>query len=70
MESKNLDNEIIVGLHFIRKSSSSLVEDLKYFSDLSNHFSIEQIANVLGQIEEVEQNIKSVRDIFSKKVNS
>jgi len=68
MKDKNLDNEIIVGLHFLRKSSSSFVEDLKHFSDLSNHFSVEQVASLLGQIEEVEQNIEKIRDILVRKV--
>jgi len=43
---------------------------LRYFNEIPNYFSTSQIANILGQLEEVEQNIKSVRDIFSKKVNS
>ena len=67
MKNKNLDNEIIVGLHFIRKSSASFVEDLKYFTELSEYFSIEQVANVLGQIEEVEQNISKIRKIISQR---
>jgi hypothetical protein len=63
-----LESEIIIGFHFIRKSANSLVEDLKYFNQTPQNFSAEQIANILGQIEEVEQNIKNVRDIFSKRV--
>jgi hypothetical protein len=31
-------------------------------------FPAQQIANILGQIEEVEQNIKIVREIFNKRV--
>ena len=63
----NLENEIIIGFHLIRKSANSLVEDLKYFNEIPKYFSAEQIANIFGQLEEVEQNIKNVRDIFSKK---
>lgn len=66
--NKNLENEIIIGFHLIRKSANSLAEDLRYFNDIPNYFSSEQIANILGQIEEVEQNIKNVREIFSKRV--
>ena len=64
----NLENEIIIGFHLIRKSANSLVEDLKYFNEIPKYFSAEQIANIFGQLEEIEQNIKNVRDIFSKKV--
>ena len=64
----NLENEIIIGFHLIRKSANSLVEDLKYFNEIPKYFSAEQIANIFGQLEEVEQNIKNVRDIFSKRV--
>ncbi len=64
----NLENEIIIGFHLIRKSANSLVEDLKYFNEIPQYFSHEQIANIFGQLEEVEQNIKNVRDVFSKKV--
>ena len=64
----NLENEIIIGFHLIRKSANSLAEDLKYFNEIPKYFSAEQIANIFGQLEEVEQNIKNVRDIFSKKV--
>ena len=63
----NLENEIIIGFHLIRKSANSLVEDLKYFNEIPQYFSAEQIANIFGQLEEVEQNIKNVRDVFSKK---
>ena len=66
----NLENEIIIGFHLIRKSANSLVEDLKYFNQIPKYFSDQQIANILGQIEEVERNIKNVRDIFSKRVLS
>ena len=66
----NLENEIIIGFHLIRKSANSLAEDLKYFNQIPKYFSAEQIANILGQIEEVERNIKNVRDIFSKRVSS
>ena len=66
--NSNLENEIIIGFHLIRKSANSLVEDLKYFNEIPKYFSAEQIANIFGQLEEVEQNIKNVRDIFSKKV--
>ena len=64
----NLENEIIIGFHFIRKSANSLVEDLKYFNQIPNYFSDEQVANIFGQLEEVEQNIKNIRNIFSKRV--
>ena len=64
----NLENEIIIGFHLIRKSANSLVEDLRYFNQIPKYFSAEQIANILGQIEEVEQNIKNVREIFNKRV--
>jgi hypothetical protein len=66
----NLENEIIIGFHLIRKSANSLVEDLKYFNQIPKYFSAEQIANILGQIEEVERNIKNVRDAFSKRILS
>jgi hypothetical protein len=46
------------------------VEDLKYFNQIPKYFSAEQIANILGQIEEVERNIKNVRDAFSKRILS
>jgi hypothetical protein len=64
----NLQNEIIIGFHLIRKSANSLVEDLRYFNQIPKYFTAEQIANILGQIEEVEQNIKNVREIFNKRV--
>ncbi len=64
----NLENEIIIGFHLIRKSANSLAEDLRYFNEIPNYFSTSQIANILGQLEEVEQNIKIVRNIFDKKV--
>jgi hypothetical protein len=64
----NLENEIIIGFHLIRKSANSLVEDLRYFNQIPKYFSAEQIANILGQIEEVEHNIKNVREIFNKRV--
>jgi hypothetical protein len=66
----NLENEIIIGFHLIRKSANSLAEDLRYFNEIPNYFSASQIANILGQLEEVEQNIKIVRNIFDKKVLS
>ena len=66
--NSNLENEIIIGFHLIRKSANSLAEDLKYFNEIPKYFSAEQIANIFGQLEEIEQNIKNVRDIFSKKV--
>ena len=66
----NLENEIIIGFHLIRKSANSLAEDLKYFNQIPKYFSAEQIANILGQIEEVERNIKNVRDAFSKRILS
>jgi len=68
MKDKILENEIITGLHFLRKSSASFVEDLKYFSDLSSHFSIEKAVSVLGQIEEVEKNIEKIRNILVQKI--
>jgi hypothetical protein len=37
----NLENEIIIGFHLIRKSANSLVEDLKYFNQIPNYFSDE-----------------------------
>jgi hypothetical protein len=64
----NLENEIIIGFHLIRKSANSLVEDLRYFNQIPKYFSAQQIANILGQIEEVEENIKNVREIFDRKV--
>lgn len=51
-----------------------LVEDLKYFNDCFNKFyesfSVEQSVSILGQIEEVEQNIDKVKDILTKKILS
>ncbi|MES2676902.1 MAG: hypothetical protein V4612_01130 [Pseudomonadota bacterium] len=64
----NLENEIIIGFHLIRKSANSLLDDLKYFNQIPKYFSAQQIANILGQIEEVERNIKNVREIFNKRV--
>jgi len=64
----NLENEIIIGFHLIRKSANSLVQDLRYFKQIPNYFTAEQVANILGQIEEVEQNIKTFRDIFNERV--
>jgi len=29
----NLENEIIIGFHLIRKSANSLAEDLRYFNE-------------------------------------
>jgi hypothetical protein len=45
-----------------------LAQDLHYFNEIPKYFTAEQIANILGQIEEVEQNIKVVREIFNKRV--
>ncbi len=64
----NLENEIIIGFHLIRKYANSLAQDLRYFKQIPNYFNAEQVANILGQIEEVEQNIKIFRDIFNKRV--
>jgi hypothetical protein len=64
----NLQNEIIIGFHLIRKSANALAQDLHYFNEIPKYFTAEQIANILGQIEEVEQNIKVVREIFNKRV--
>ena len=44
------------------------MEDLKYFNEIPKYFSDEQVANIFGQLEEVEQNIKNIRNIFSKRV--
>lgn len=65
-ENPKLQSEIIIGFHLIRKSANSLVEDLRYFNQIPKYFSNEQITNILGQIDEVEQNIKNVREIFNK----
>jgi hypothetical protein len=62
----DLQNEIMIGFHLIRKLANSLIEDLRYFNEIPKYFSAEQITNILGQIEEMEQNIKNVRDIFNK----
>ena len=64
----NLENEIIIGFHLIRKSANALVEDLRYFNQIPKYFSAEQITNIIWQIEEVERNIKNVRNIFDKRV--
>ena len=64
----NLENEIIIGFHLIRKSANSLAQDLRYFNEIPKYFTAQQIANILGQIEEVEQNIKNVREIFNRRV--
>lgn len=66
--NKNLDNEVLIGFHLIRKSANSLIADLKYFHEVPNYFNTSQITNILGQIDEVEQNCKEVRKIFSKKI--
>ncbi len=65
--NKNLKNETLIGFHLIRKSANSLSEDLKYFNKIPNYFSNSQIANILGEIEEVEQNIAKIRQIISQK---
>jgi len=64
----NLENEIIIGFHLIRKSANALAQDLRYFNEIPNHFNAEQTINILGQIEEVEENIKNIRESFSKRV--
>jgi len=64
----NLENEIIIGFHLIRKSANSLAQDLGYFNEIPKYFTAEQVVNILGQIEEVEQNIKIFRDIFNERV--
>ena len=64
------DQEVAIGFHLIRKSASSLIEDLKYFNDTSGHFSTSQIINILGQIDEVEQSCKRVRKIFANNISS
>lgn len=63
-----LANEIIIGFHLIRKSANTLAEDLRYFNQIPKYFSVEQIANILGQIEEVKRNIKNDREIFDRRV--
>jgi hypothetical protein len=72
MTKKNLNSklqsEITIGFHLIRKSANALTQDLQYFNEIPRYFTAEQIANILGQIEEVEKNIKNVREIFNKKV--
>jgi len=67
MTNKNSQNETLIGFHFIRKSANSLAQDLRYFQDVPNHFSDSQIANILGEIEEVEEYIKIIRQAISKK---
>jgi hypothetical protein len=47
-----------------------LAQNLRYFNEISRYFIAEQIANILGQIEKVEQNIKNVREVSNKKVLS
>jgi hypothetical protein len=64
----NLENEIIIGFHLIRKSAHALAEDLVYFKEIPKYFTAEQVANILGQIEGVEQNIKIFREIFNERV--
>ena len=59
--------ETLIGFHFIRKSADALASDLRYFEEVPNGFSESQIANILGQIEEVEQNIKKIRQVITKK---
>ncbi len=64
--NSNLENEIIIGFHLIRKSATSLAEDLKYFNEIPNHFSDAQIVNILGEIAEVEEHIKKIRQVTQK----
>jgi len=61
------DEEIITAFHLIRKSANSLTQDLKYFSDIASSFDEEQTANILGCLEEVEQNIEIFNKIFANK---
>jgi hypothetical protein len=67
MTNKNLENESLIGFHLIRKSANALASDLRYFKEVPSNFSDSQIANILGEIEEVEEYIKTIRQIISKK---
>ena len=62
------NNEITLAFHLIRKSANSLVEDLRYFNQTPKHFSEEQIANILGQIEAIEEYFGDIRRVFRKKI--
>jgi hypothetical protein len=64
----NIENEIIIGFHFIRKSANALAGDLRHFNEIPKYFTAEQVVNILGQIEEVEENIRIFREIFSRRV--
>ena len=67
MKKNNQDQIIFIISHQIKKSSISLVEDLKYFKDISKNCPSESMATILGQLENVEQNIKKIRNVFLKK---
>ena len=67
MKKNNPDYQISVVNHLIKKSSISLVEDLKYFKNISDNCPIDTMATILGQLENVEQNIKKIRNVFLKK---
>ena len=68
MTSKTSENESLIGFHLIRKSANALASDLRYFKEVPSNFSDSQIANILGEIEEVEEYIKIIRQSLSKKV--
>jgi len=54
-------DESIVGFYFIQKSANNLVDDLKNFSSEIRSYNDEQIYQILGSIEEIEEKIKEVR---------
>lgn len=71
MKNENL-SEIFISCYFVKKSSSYLVEDLKYFNEcfskFSERFSFEQVSSIFGQMEEVEQNINLIKKNLAKKL--
>lgn len=72
MKIKTLSVDAFVSCYFVKRSSSSLVEDLKYFGEslcnFADELSDEQVLSILGQIEEVEQNIDEIKSRLVERV--
>ena len=58
--------EVQISFHFLRKSACNLSEDLRYFASLTDRFNDEQVVNILGQLSDIEDNIKEVRKVIEK----
>ena len=57
--------EILASFHFLRKSACNLSEDLRYFTSYASHFNDQQTINILGQLSDIENNIKKLRTIIN-----